>query len=137
MDIASPWDHTVYYKEGEKIEKYQDLNLEFIAENPSSEVLSSDDPTTISDCAHAVISQRFCDFNELQFCHETNYLQCFASSLMMMMIIIIIAGSVVSQSYRTVLRDRTEKNIRTSEIQKITIIIIVIIDHMKINSDWN
>ena len=24
-DIASPWDHRVYEKEGEKIEKYQDL----------------------------------------------------------------------------------------------------------------
>ena len=25
MDIASPWDYRVYEKEGEKIEKYQDL----------------------------------------------------------------------------------------------------------------
>ena len=25
MDIASPWDHSVYEKEGEKIEKYEDL----------------------------------------------------------------------------------------------------------------
>ena len=25
MDIASPWDHRVYVKEGEKIKKYQDL----------------------------------------------------------------------------------------------------------------
>ena len=28
MDIASPWDHRVYKKEGEKIEKYQDLKRE-------------------------------------------------------------------------------------------------------------
>ena len=28
MDIASPWDHRVYEKEGEKIEKYQDLKRE-------------------------------------------------------------------------------------------------------------
>ena len=28
MDIASPWDHIVYEKEGEKIEKYQDLKRE-------------------------------------------------------------------------------------------------------------
>ena len=25
VDIASPWDHRVYEKEGEKIDKYQDL----------------------------------------------------------------------------------------------------------------
>ena len=25
VDIASPWDHRVHEKEGEKIEKYQDL----------------------------------------------------------------------------------------------------------------
>ena len=25
MEIASPWDHRVYEKKGEKIEKYQDL----------------------------------------------------------------------------------------------------------------
>ena len=28
MDIASPWDHRVYEKEGEKIEKYQDFKSE-------------------------------------------------------------------------------------------------------------
>ena len=28
MDLASPWDHRVYEKEGEKIEKYQDLKRE-------------------------------------------------------------------------------------------------------------
>ena len=28
VDIASPWDHRVYKKEGEKIEKYQDLKRE-------------------------------------------------------------------------------------------------------------
>ena len=28
MDMASPWDHRVYKKEGEKIEKYQDLKRE-------------------------------------------------------------------------------------------------------------
>ena len=28
MDIASLWDHRVYEKEGEKIEKYQDLKRE-------------------------------------------------------------------------------------------------------------
>ena len=28
MDIGSPWDHRVYEKEGEKIEKYQDLKRE-------------------------------------------------------------------------------------------------------------
>ena len=28
VDIASPWDHTVYEKEGKKIEKYQDLKRE-------------------------------------------------------------------------------------------------------------
>ena len=28
MDIASPWDQRVYEKEGEKIEKYQDLKRE-------------------------------------------------------------------------------------------------------------
>ena len=28
MDIASPWDHRVYEKEGEKIEKYHDLKRE-------------------------------------------------------------------------------------------------------------
>ena len=28
VDIASPWDHTVYEKEGEKIAKYQDLKRE-------------------------------------------------------------------------------------------------------------
>ena len=28
VDIASPWDHRVYVKEGEKIEKYQDLKRE-------------------------------------------------------------------------------------------------------------
>jgi len=28
VDIASPWDHGVYEKEGEKIEKYQDLKRE-------------------------------------------------------------------------------------------------------------
>ena len=28
MDIASPWDHRVYEKEGEKIDKYQDLKME-------------------------------------------------------------------------------------------------------------
>ena len=28
MDIALPWDHRVYKKEGEKIEKYQDLKRE-------------------------------------------------------------------------------------------------------------
>ena len=28
MDIASPWHHRVYEKEGEKIEKYQDLKKE-------------------------------------------------------------------------------------------------------------
>ena len=28
MDIASPWDHRVYEKEGEKIEKYQDRKRE-------------------------------------------------------------------------------------------------------------
>ena len=27
VDIASPWDHRVYEKEGEKIEKYQDLDI--------------------------------------------------------------------------------------------------------------
>ena len=27
VDIASLWDHRVYEKEGEKIEKYQDLTL--------------------------------------------------------------------------------------------------------------
>ena len=27
-DIASPWDHIVYEKESEKIEKYQDLKRE-------------------------------------------------------------------------------------------------------------
>ena len=29
VDIASPWDHIVYEKEDEKIEKYQDLKREF------------------------------------------------------------------------------------------------------------
>ena len=28
VDIASPWDHRVYKKEGEKIDKYQDLKRE-------------------------------------------------------------------------------------------------------------
>ena len=28
VDIASPWDHRVYEKEGEKNEKYQDLKRE-------------------------------------------------------------------------------------------------------------
>ena len=28
MDIASPWDHRKYEKEGEKIKKYQDLKRE-------------------------------------------------------------------------------------------------------------
>ena len=28
VDIASPWDHRVYEKEGEKIERYQDLKRE-------------------------------------------------------------------------------------------------------------
>ena len=28
VDIASPWDHKVYEKEGEKIEKFQDLQRE-------------------------------------------------------------------------------------------------------------
>ena len=28
VDIASPWDHRVYEKEGEKTEKYQDLKRE-------------------------------------------------------------------------------------------------------------
>ena len=28
VDIASPWDHRVYEKEGEMIEKYQDLKRE-------------------------------------------------------------------------------------------------------------
>ena len=28
MDIASPWDHRVYEKEGEKIEKHEDLKRE-------------------------------------------------------------------------------------------------------------
>jgi len=28
VDMASPWDHRVYKKEGEKIEKYQDLKRE-------------------------------------------------------------------------------------------------------------
>ena len=28
MDIASPWDHSVYEKEGKEIEKYQDLKRE-------------------------------------------------------------------------------------------------------------
>ena len=28
MDIASPWDHRVYEKESEKVEKYQDLKRE-------------------------------------------------------------------------------------------------------------
>ena len=28
MDVASPWDHRVYEKEGEKIEKHQDLKRE-------------------------------------------------------------------------------------------------------------
>ena len=28
LDIASPWDHSVYEKEGEKIEKYKDLKRE-------------------------------------------------------------------------------------------------------------
>ena len=28
VDISSPWDHRVYKKEGEKIEKYQDLKRE-------------------------------------------------------------------------------------------------------------
>ena len=28
VDIASPWDHRVYEKEGENIEKYQDLKRE-------------------------------------------------------------------------------------------------------------
>ena len=28
VDIASPWDHRVYEKEGEKIEKYEDLKRE-------------------------------------------------------------------------------------------------------------
>ena len=28
MDIVSPWDHRAYEKEGEKIEKYQDLKRE-------------------------------------------------------------------------------------------------------------
>ena len=28
VDIASPWDHRVYEKEGEKMEKYQDLKRE-------------------------------------------------------------------------------------------------------------
>ena len=27
VDIASPWDHRVYEKEGEKMEKYQDLEI--------------------------------------------------------------------------------------------------------------
>ena len=27
MDMASPWDHRVYEKEGEKIEKYQERNI--------------------------------------------------------------------------------------------------------------
>ena len=30
VDIASPWDHRVYEKEGEKIDKKQDLNKEII-----------------------------------------------------------------------------------------------------------
>ena len=29
VDIASPWDHRVYEKEGEKIEKYQDLKRDY------------------------------------------------------------------------------------------------------------
>ena len=28
MDVASPWDQRVYEKEGETIEKYQNLNIE-------------------------------------------------------------------------------------------------------------
>ena len=28
VDIASPWDHRVYEKESEKVEKYQDLKRE-------------------------------------------------------------------------------------------------------------
>ena len=28
VDIASPWDHRVYEREGKKIEKYQDLKSE-------------------------------------------------------------------------------------------------------------
>ena len=28
MDIASPWDHRVHEKEGEKLEKYQELKRE-------------------------------------------------------------------------------------------------------------
>ena len=28
LDIASPWDHRVYKKESEKVEKYQDLKRE-------------------------------------------------------------------------------------------------------------
>ena len=28
MEIASPWDHRVYQKEGEKIEKHQELKRE-------------------------------------------------------------------------------------------------------------
>ena len=28
MNIASPWDHRAYEREGEKIEKYQDLKRE-------------------------------------------------------------------------------------------------------------
>ena len=28
MDIASPWDHRVYEKESERVEKYQDLKRE-------------------------------------------------------------------------------------------------------------
>ena len=28
VDIASPWDHRVYEKESEKVEKYQDLKIE-------------------------------------------------------------------------------------------------------------
>ena len=28
VDIASPWDHRVYEKENEKVEKYQDLKRE-------------------------------------------------------------------------------------------------------------
>ena len=30
VDIASPWDHRVYEKEGQKIEKYQDLKREIV-----------------------------------------------------------------------------------------------------------
>ena len=30
MDVASPWDHRVYEKEGEKIEKYQELKREIV-----------------------------------------------------------------------------------------------------------